>query len=506
MNRKLAGSASHKKLPNSTDKQPLRKANTLVKKGAGTPAESKEAAKDSNLNTARKKSDTGINMARKKSVAKETLSSSPSSKRMSVKTPSKVVKAEKMAKDAKKAGTGPFPHLSKAIKQYESALGTENSDYGEIFSDNGEVFSDTEIVFEPEAQDAESSKGFSKIVDDELHNEEKKDHVGEIPKVVSKEPTNEPVKEAAKVPSKEPFKPTAELTKFYSEPPKERIEHHFMRERVESEDATLHITEVPSTDSRITSPTNNMPWLDYAHRRSVGSKTATTRSATGTIKRHMKKSLASVNTDEIVSTIYAILQAEEPYEAEIAHKLLKKFSDNGIADDDPRAASIIRMLKDFDLTDKALNFEEVKKLVSSSAKFVYDVVTSKLAIPKFPAYKTKVKKIYDEFANLEMGGHLATYIPQLANQNPKHFGVSICTVSGQQVHFGDISEGVSLHAISSVVSYCLAIEQLGSQKLLESYIGCEPSGKEFNTLSLTKQGRPHNPLINSGSMMYPLYL
>lgn len=55
-----------------------------------------------------------------------------------------------------------------------------------------------------------------------------------------------------------------------------------------------------------------------------------------------------------------------------------------------------------------------------------------------------------------------------------------------------------MHAISSVISYLIAIEQNG-QAGVSKYIGTEPSGKIFNSLDLMN-GIPHNPMINSGSL------
>lgn len=62
-----------------------------------------------------------------------------------------------------------------------------------------------------------------------------------------------------------------------------------------------------------------------------------------------------------------------------------------------------------------------------------------------------------------------------------------------------------MHAISSVISYLIALEQHGQEKV-SSFIGTEPSGQAFNSLELM-DGKPHNPLINSGNLTscYLLY-
>lgn len=57
-----------------------------------------------------------------------------------------------------------------------------------------------------------------------------------------------------------------------------------------------------------------------------------------------------------------------------------------------------------------------------------------------------------------------------------------------------------MHAISSVISYLIAMQQLGEDEVRE-YIGAEASGSQFNALELMADGRPHNPLNSAGSLM-----
>lgn len=59
---------------------------------------------------------------------------------------------------------------------------------------------------------------------------------------------------------------------------------------------------------------------------------------------------------------------------------------------------------------------------------------------------------------------------------------------------------MTAQALSSLITYCMTLDQYGLGEL-SKYIECEPSGRPYNYLHLTKQGLPHNPLINSGAMM-----
>ena len=91
---------------------------------------------------------------------------------------------------------------------------------------------------------------------------------------------------------------------------------------------------------------------------------------------------------------------------------------------------------------------------------------------------------------------MPTSSPQLAIADPNGFAISICTVDGQIINFGDVDIFVCMHQITSVVSYLNALQKHG-QEVVSTYIGTEPSGKLFDSLELLKK-IPHNPMISSG--------
>lgn len=97
-------------------------------------------------------------------------------------------------------------------------------------------------------------------------------------------------------------------------------------------------------------------------------------------------------------------------------------------------------------------------------------------------------------------GANADYIPELANANPNNFGVSICTTDGQRLSFGDTKELFSVQSTSKPISYAIALEELGEEKVSQ-HVGVEPSGVSFNAITLNPDGLPHNPLINAGAIM-----
>ena len=97
-------------------------------------------------------------------------------------------------------------------------------------------------------------------------------------------------------------------------------------------------------------------------------------------------------------------------------------------------------------------------------------------------------------------GHNADYNPQLKRVNPEQYGISVCTIDGQRYNIGDTKIDFSVQSCCKPINYGLALEDL-DEEYVHTYVGREPSGQAFNELLLNKQGKPHNPLINSGAIM-----
>lgn len=110
-----------------------------------------------------------------------------------------------------------------------------------------------------------------------------------------------------------------------------------------------------------------------------------------------------------------------------------------------------------------------------------------------------ITEIYNEVKK-NQEGDVADYIPQLAKVNPDLFGVSVCTVNGEQFNIGDTDFDFCLQSTSKPLTYCIARELVGKDKV-HQHVGYEPSGRAFNAHVLNKQGLPHNPMINAGSIM-----
>lgn len=99
-------------------------------------------------------------------------------------------------------------------------------------------------------------------------------------------------------------------------------------------------------------------------------------------------------------------------------------------------------------------------------------------------------------------GQLASYIPALANQNKDLFAVYMIDEKGEIFSYGDVNHLFTLQSISKVMSFIVAAEKLGLDKVLEK-VDVEPTGDPFNSivrLEVVEKGKPFNPMINAGAI------
>ena len=58
----------------------------------------------------------------------------------------------------------------------------------------------------------------------------------------------------------------------------------------------------------------------------------------------------------------------------------------------------------------------------------------------------------------------------------------------------------SIYFSSKPLNYAIALNELGPE-IVHKYVGQEPSGGKFNDLNLDYNKKPHNPMVNSGSIL-----
>lgn len=120
-----------------------------------------------------------------------------------------------------------------------------------------------------------------------------------------------------------------------------------------------------------------------------------------------------------------------------------------------------------------------------------------------PVHGLEIQKvvdcIYEKYKDMDEGD-VATYIPELAKANPKHFGICLTTVDGHTFRAGDWDQEFTIQSMCKPFAFQMALEQCGMKETLK-HVGIEPSGDAFNSIELDpKTARPYNPMINAGAI------
>jgi glutaminase len=107
---------------------------------------------------------------------------------------------------------------------------------------------------------------------------------------------------------------------------------------------------------------------------------------------------------------------------------------------------------------------------------------------------------YNKFVNVTDGKN-ADYIRELANVDPKIFGIALVTTDGQVFTKGDIASMVSIQSVSKAFVMAQIIEESGHQAVQDK-IGVDATGLKFNSIVAVEEhrGKEINPLVNPGAI------
>ncbi|MEM6570174.1 MAG: glutaminase A [Planctomycetota bacterium] len=173
----------------------------------------------------------------------------------------------------------------------------------------------------------------------------------------------------------------------------------------------------------------------------------------------------------------------------------------GLTDDDPRLRESLAALRRRTRSeaDAELDLDAFGEVVRPGIPIIERALQGLLVLPEFESFGAEVERIFERVRDVR-GGAVADYIPQLGRVDPERYGVALVSTDGQRLGLGDSTTPFCVQSTCKPVSYCLALEEHGSDHV-HRYIGCEPSGHSFNELTLNREGRPHNPMINAGAIM-----
>jgi glutaminase len=180
-------------------------------------------------------------------------------------------------------------------------------------------------------------------------------------------------------------------------------------------------------------------------------------------------------------------------------EVLNRLERSGLRADDPRIAEALAGLAGAEGGSRQLSFAQFKALAQHNSSLIRRAVEGNLAVPDFAALTADITRMYNGLLPVRSGS-VADYIPQLKRVDPDQLAIAVCTVDGQRFSVGDADAAFSLQSVSKTISYCLALDEHGTDGV-HQHVGREPSGRSFNELALNPKGLPHNPMVNAGGIM-----
>ncbi|MEM7617171.1 MAG: glutaminase A [Pseudomonadota bacterium] len=177
---------------------------------------------------------------------------------------------------------------------------------------------------------------------------------------------------------------------------------------------------------------------------------------------------------------------------------VETLKDRGIDSHDIRLINVMKELSNYGRNEK-IDFDSFCNVIGHNITIIEKIITKNLVIPEFAEFRKDIENIYLETKKIDSGA-LADYIPQLARVNPDQYAVSICTIDGQFLEYGNIENYFCIQSICKPINYCIALE-LNGEEYVHSHVGREPSGRSFNEIALNRHNLPHNPMINAGAIM-----
>ncbi|MEG4959257.1 MULTISPECIES: glutaminase A [unclassified Microcoleus] len=106
-----------------------------------------------------------------------------------------------------------------------------------------------------------------------------------------------------------------------------------------------------------------------------------------------------------------------------------------------------------------------------------------------------------EAINRSKSGQIPAYIPLLARADRQGFAVQIRAIDGKILTWGSIAQTFPLMSVVKPFVLLYLLCELGEKTVFDC-VGCEPSELPFNSLTQLEidQGKPRNPMINSGAI------
>uniref|UniRef100_A0A673W1X0 glutaminase n=1 Tax=Salmo trutta TaxID=8032 RepID=A0A673W1X0_SALTR len=166
---------------------------------------------------------------------------------------------------------------------------------------------------------------------------------------------------------------------------------------------------------------------------------------------------------------------------------------SGLHRSDPRIKDCYFHMRKLQDEDGTVDRNTFQRCVTGFVSLILKALQGRFVIPDFATFTDETQKLFMKCKQLSS-------VKEKDSRDSAKWGVSICTVDGQRLSLGDWAESCVLGEVSWPLVYGIAIDQLGVDNV-HRYVGMEEFSKYDSPFTLTKQGVPHSPLIETGAII-----
>nr|XP_046166369.1 glutaminase liver isoform, mitochondrial isoform X3 [Oncorhynchus gorbuscha] len=167
---------------------------------------------------------------------------------------------------------------------------------------------------------------------------------------------------------------------------------------------------------------------------------------------------------------------------------------SGLHRSDPRIKDCYFHMRKLQDEDGTVDRNTFQRCVTGFVSLILKALQGRFVIPDFSTFTDETQKLFMKCKQL------SSVKQEKDSRDSAKWGVSVCTVDGQRLSLGDWAESCVLGEVSWPLVYGIAIDQLGVDNV-HRYVGVEEFSKYDSPFTLTKQGVPHSPLIETGAII-----
>ncbi len=122
------------------------------------------------------------------------------------------------------------------------------------------------------------------------------------------------------------------------------------------------------------------------------------------------------------------------------------------------------------------------------------------ALPSPDEVRAVLTDAYERYRTVD-DGHVADYIPVLAEASPATFGMCVASVRGETFGVGDTTVEFSIQSVSKPFVFALVCHALGAEEA-RAQLGVNNTGLAFDSVMAIElnEHRAMNPLVNAGAI------